>query len=376
MLIKTKFLCGLAVAGALVALPLSYSYAATAPVVKAQKIRDFARISFEWPKETLLSAGTQGNQIRLTFEQAADVNPASILKNLAPYVTNVLKGTDGRTLILSMNQAYKIRSFVSSNVNGVDILRIGEASPESAKNEKPAAQKTAIANTPFQTATPPTPKLTEAKPKSTPEKKNPALAFAAAPRPLMKPKPQKPAIAEEVQKVEKPIAETESKQEKIAEIAEKPAPPEVKKEVEKEAVAAEATVVAKSESDSDSESESEPAPTPPPAQTAAVETPEKAPVLELKPEITTAITPPSPEATKEVAEEISEENGPPAPPAVELPSTAPEAPTEEPPAENVTETTAVESAAPVAEGAITTDTPAEEKEEARCRCRTGACCCC
>ncbi len=305
MLRKIRVLGGFTALMAVLA--LSYAQAATAPVVKAQKIRDFARISFEWPKETRLSAGTQGNQLRVTFEQAADINPAPILKNLAPYISNVQKGADGRTLILSMNQAYKIRSFVSSNVNGVDILRVGEGNQESGirnqEKEKPSTinpEPLTTSKTPFQivSASPPPP---APKPEVKKEIKNPALAFAKAPRPLLKPK------QEAVKKEEnKPEPQKEVKQEKTAEIEEKPAPQEVKEEKE---IVAEAV-------------------TPP-------ETPE--------------ITPPPAEA--------EEEDAPPMP-EVELPSQTAEETTA------ATEPTESAEAAPVAENSIATDIPAAETKPA------------
>lgn len=379
MLIKTKFLCGLAMAGALVALPLSYSYAAATPVVKAQKIRDFARISFEWPKETRLSAGTQGNQIRMTFEQPADVNPAVILKNLAPYVTNVQKGADGRTLIVSMNQAYKIRSFVSSNVNGIDILRIGEAAPATTQKQEPAPKKAeptaspALANTPFQTTTTPlpVPKTAEAKakPAPAPEMKNPALVFANAPRPLLKPKPQ------EKPKEEQKLAASETaenpKQAKTAEIVEKPAATEkpVEKTVEKKAVEIAAPAKAADTAPAaptQAEAAVEEAPTEAPTAEANL-TPEAAEIAEATPEPTAQASAPAAEANAADTADTAEDVGPaPAPPAVELPSTAPEeALAEETPAANLAEASAIVAAAPTAEGAITSDSPVEEQEAVR-----------
>lgn len=382
MLVKTRVLGSFA--GAIAALVFSCAFAATAPVVKAQKIRDFARISFEWPKETRLSAGTQGNQLRVTFEQAADVNPAPILKNLSPFITNVQKGSDGRTLIFSMNQAYKIRSFVSSNVNGVDILRVSEQSPapnrqspekkrDEKKEEGPSVANTPIPNDksklPFQTvnAAPPAPKAVEAKPK--PQTKNPALVFAAAPRPLLK--PEQRAVKKEESKSE---PQKEPNEEKTAEVAEKPAVSEPQETVPPTSESTKTAAVTKSEKPEKEAPAAKPvqnvetgpdAPSvdAPTEEIAADAKQESQPALELKPEIRDKL-----ESVAQVAEKPAEgEVMPPAMPEVELPSNTPE---ETPEASeqspiSLTATEVVQDAAPVMEDAIASDAPKAETEASK-----------
>ncbi len=147
---------------AVASLTCTGAYAQTAPVVKAAKIRDFGRVSFEWAKEVRLKASSNGKQLRVTFEQPAKINSATILSGLKPYVTSVQQSADGRTLTLSTNQAYQIRSFVSNNVNGFDILRLSEAPTPVAVNDKktpppapaakveaPVAAKPAVEKLPF-----------------------------------------------------------------------------------------------------------------------------------------------------------------------------------------------------------------------------------
>ena len=77
MLRRINLLRSIPVAVALAIFSLNPAYAQTAPVVKAQIIRDFARISFEWPREVRIKAGTTGKSLQVTFEQPATVNAAT-----------------------------------------------------------------------------------------------------------------------------------------------------------------------------------------------------------------------------------------------------------------------------------------------------------
>lgn len=197
------------------------AYAQTAPVVKASKIRDFGRISFEWPRETRLKAGSNGKQLQIVFEQSAKVDSAAILRGLAPYVTNVAQSADGKSLTLTTNEAYQIRSFVSNNVNGIDILRLGETptqvavkapepkaapkiEPKPAPTPAPAPKKPEPAKAPEKVAEKAVEKVVEkpAPPKPTPAPVVAPIATAtaasSAPKELMK--AEAPEVAEAVAK--------------------------------------------------------------------------------------------------------------------------------------------------------------------------------
>ncbi len=94
------------------------------PVVSGQVIRDYARIQFEWPVPVYISASANGNIITVTFDRRADPDFGMMLRQLRPYVTSASVINGGKGMRLTMNRAYRIRSFVSGNVSGLDILGI------------------------------------------------------------------------------------------------------------------------------------------------------------------------------------------------------------------------------------------------------------
>lgn len=223
-----NLIIGILSALAIMSLPLSIAYAQTAPVVKASKIRDFGRISFEWPRETRLKAGSNGKQLQIVFEQSAKVDSAAILRGLAPYVTNVAQSADGKSLTLTTNEAYQIRSFVSNNVNGIDILRLGETPTQVAV--KAPEPKAAPKIEPKPAPTPaPAPKKPE--PVKAPEK----VAEKAVEKVVEKPAPPKPTPAPVVAPVVAPIAAAtaassapkELMKAEAPKVAEAPAPAEI-----------------------------------------------------------------------------------------------------------------------------------------------------
>ncbi|MDX2113305.1 MAG: hypothetical protein SFW63_06200 [Alphaproteobacteria bacterium] len=110
---------------ALMALPTaSPAESAAVPAVKGAVIRDYARLTFEWPQTVFFTATTQGKQLILRFDRKANPDMGRLLSQLSPYVTHAERKADGRTIILSLNRPYRIRTFVSDNINGVDLLGV------------------------------------------------------------------------------------------------------------------------------------------------------------------------------------------------------------------------------------------------------------
>jgi len=99
-------------------------------------MRDYARITFEWPQTVYFTANTKGKTLTITFDHKANPDMNKLLTQLNPYVTHVQRKADGKTLILSLNKPYRIRTFVSDNINGIDLLGVD-----------PKAQRTSIAKT-------------------------------------------------------------------------------------------------------------------------------------------------------------------------------------------------------------------------------------
>lgn len=180
----------LAAAAAAFLLTQAAAFAQTSPVVKVAKIRDFARISFEWPREVRLQAGTTGNELKIQFEQPSQIDPAPILRGLKPYISNVQQSADGRSLSLTMNRPYKIRSFVSSNLNGIDILHVNDQPVQADVSSPPA---------------PPTPPVLAETKKPEPELAKPRTLLKTSPLPQPKPQPTLPKEQETAQPLEKPV---------------------------------------------------------------------------------------------------------------------------------------------------------------------------
>ena len=110
-------------------------------MVRGSVIRDFARITFEWPEKTSVKASSSGNKITLQFDKSSNPSFGSLLAKLNPYISSASVAKDGKTIILTTNKNYKIRSFVSGNAAGVDVLGID---PKAARS-KASPQKTAKA---------------------------------------------------------------------------------------------------------------------------------------------------------------------------------------------------------------------------------------
>jgi len=102
----------------------AWSKTGSVPSVHGSIIRDYARITFEWPRTVYFTAKTQGNNLIVSFDQKANPDMGRLLTELSPYITHVQRKADGKTVILSLDKPYRIRTFVSDNINGVDLLGI------------------------------------------------------------------------------------------------------------------------------------------------------------------------------------------------------------------------------------------------------------
>jgi tetratricopeptide (TPR) repeat protein len=105
------------------------------PLVSGSVIRDFARISFNWPQDTRIRAKVEGNRLFVNFDRPAAPDFGRVLSSLYPYVRQASVAGDGKTVIFTMDKGYPIRTFLSGNTIGVDILEID---PEKARKAPPA----------------------------------------------------------------------------------------------------------------------------------------------------------------------------------------------------------------------------------------------
>jgi hypothetical protein len=139
----------------------------TVPVATGEVVHEAARITFEWPQETKISAVVRGKNLTITFNRRADPDFMPVLKSLYPYITGAERKNDGKTLVFTLDQPYKIRSFESETINGVELLGVDLAA-------RPAAKKlAALAPAAGETQTPP--------PTETPAPAEPVAAAPVAP---------------------------------------------------------------------------------------------------------------------------------------------------------------------------------------------------
>lgn len=114
----------------MLALPLAASAAMAAdggaqvPITTGEIIRDYARITFEWPETVNFTADAHGKLLTVKFDRPANPDFGSLLSNLYPYVISIQRKSDGKTLSITLDRPYKIRTFIANNISGIDLLKI------------------------------------------------------------------------------------------------------------------------------------------------------------------------------------------------------------------------------------------------------------
>jgi len=94
------------------------------PVTTGTITRNEARITFEWPKPVNFTAEAEGKTLTITFERNASPDFGKLLSSLYPYIVSARRQGDGKTIVLTMDKPYQIRTFTADAVGGIDILNI------------------------------------------------------------------------------------------------------------------------------------------------------------------------------------------------------------------------------------------------------------
>ena len=115
--------------------------ATTLPVMHSEIIRSDARITFEWPQPVHFAVSMKGKTITLVFDRKANPDFGALLSDLYPYVTSARRNSDGKTIVLTLDKAYKIRSFASDNVGGIELLGIDPSKGRLASKQAEALSK-------------------------------------------------------------------------------------------------------------------------------------------------------------------------------------------------------------------------------------------
>lgn len=114
----------------------------TLPVAHGDIVRNFARITFEWPDSVYFIATAQGNSVSVTFDRKANPDFTKLLQDLRPYVKKAVRKSDGKTIIFTLDKPYRIRTFVSDNINGIDLLDVDVRKHKQPVKEQAVAAKT------------------------------------------------------------------------------------------------------------------------------------------------------------------------------------------------------------------------------------------
>jgi len=143
--------------------PLALSATNVVPTAGGAVVHNNARLTFEWPQETKITAAVRGTHLSITFNRKANPDFAPLLKALYPYIVSAERKSDGKTLVFTLDKPYDIRSFESETINGVELLGIDpSARPGTTKLAAlaPAAGEESAPPAPEPAAEPPKPEAT------------------------------------------------------------------------------------------------------------------------------------------------------------------------------------------------------------------------
>lgn len=130
----------------LAALP---ALAALAPEISTRQIRDFTRLTFNWPEKVRFKVETLPQGVTLTFNQPAEIDRQAIRAGLGGSVTGMELSPDGTSITLRFDKPYRVRHFISGNANGIDLIGATKAAtppepePQAQAQAKPEAAQTA-----------------------------------------------------------------------------------------------------------------------------------------------------------------------------------------------------------------------------------------
>lgn len=250
---------------------LSHANGAGAEMTVSGRItHDFARISFASARANYVNATARGKNVTVTFEHPAEIDTRALAGRLSPYVSAARLSADRRTLSLTLDQPYRVRSFVSEKISGIDILGIDpEATALAQENSAPKPAVKYVSRAPEKAVEKKEPPKKAAK-AATPEPKSASTETAAAAQATLSP------AAGSAEPEEKPAAPAEPPPTAVSDASAPPpaeAAPEPEKTVQAEPPPEAAPSAGAAEPAAEQKTVESPAP-PTPAATAAIPAPE------------------------------------------------------------------------------------------------------
>lgn len=137
-----RFLFAACCAASLLLAGTAWSAAATGKVanVRGSKQDGFSRIIFSWPNDVNISARVDGTRLAMTFNRKSDFDFTALKSSLPDTVLGAEMTPDGRTVMLTLDRAYRIRTFTSDRMAGVDLLKPAQT-PAAAAEEASSPAK-------------------------------------------------------------------------------------------------------------------------------------------------------------------------------------------------------------------------------------------
>ena len=122
-------------------------------VTRAWAHDDFGRMVFDWPWAVAYGARIEGKTLTVMFDRRLHTTFQQIPRRLGAYITDVDIGPDGQSVVASLTNEYRLRTFLLNNEEGgvkvvVDLLADGEAGPVLAQAPTPPSLPFAIETSP------------------------------------------------------------------------------------------------------------------------------------------------------------------------------------------------------------------------------------
>ena len=101
-------------------------------VTRAWAHDDFGRMVFDWPWAVAYGARIEGKTLTVMFDRRLHTTFQQILRHLGTYITDIDLSPDGQSVVASLTNEYRLRTFLLNNEEGgvkvvVDLLTDGEA---------------------------------------------------------------------------------------------------------------------------------------------------------------------------------------------------------------------------------------------------------